>query len=388
MRACVVAAGLLLLLAGCDQNTASLQETATHTRRPVLATQTAPRATAPANAGHPYLRLPGIGDSIQASPLVRINNTPYRVQAAARTDSARPLRHILPPDPAADSPAADTVTGFEGYYTFRLLRADGTTQFVRQLKKTSFSAAVSPDLAVEAETTPPIFSGYLPAFKALAFEINFYPPESDAGGQALLLLDAATGKVRHQALARWTGGCNSNSVLAADGRTLLTSCELLQANGHVTNLEKPGREVAGTLLVNNQTALVVYAAGYNKHGEEVPLRGPNAQLLTTDGHVLKSFYLYSIDGGLGNHMLSTYLPRTRAHYLYDETYDRLAVVPRDQPTQLRVLKLRQLPRFRKPQRPTEIRFAFETESGTRATFYVDASSGQVRYQLRKPVYPD
>ncbi|MBF9143762.1 hypothetical protein [Hymenobacter properus] len=385
MSACFVAAGLLLL-AGCDQNTASLQETAAHTRRPVSVAQTAPRTLVAANTALPYLRLPGVGDSIQAPALVRINNTAYRVQVGARTDSARPLRHILPASPAADSPEADTVTGFEGYYTFRLLRADGKAQFARQLKKTSFSAAVSPDLAVEAEATPPIFSGYLPAFKALAFEINFYPPESDAGGQALLLLDAATGKVRHLALARWTGGCNSNSVLSADGRTLLTSCELLQANGHVTNLEKPGREVAGTLLVNNETALVVYAAGYDQYGEEVPLRGPNAQLITVDGRVLKSFHLYSIDGGLGNHMLSTYLPRTRTHYLYDETYNRLAVVPRDQPTQLRVLNLRQLSSFRKPQRPTEVRVDFETEMGTQATFYVDVHSGRIRHRVRRAAF--
>jgi len=382
MRACFPVAGLLLL-AGCDQNTASRQETAIHARPPAAVAQTVPLAPAPASTGQPYFRLPGFGDSVAAPALVRINNAAYRVQLAARTDSARPLRYLVPV-PTAEPPEADTVTGFEGYYTFRLLRADGKAQFVRQLKKSSFSKTMSPDLAVEAETFTPVFSGYLPAFKALAFEINFYPPESDAGGQALLLLDAATGKVRHQALARWTGGCNSASALSADGRTLLTSSELLQANGHVTNLEKPGREVAGTLLVNNQTALVVYAAGYDQRGREMPLRGPNAQLLTTDGRVLKSFHLYSIDGGLGNHMLSTYLPQTRTHYLYDEANNRLGVVPRDQPTQLRVLSLRQLPVFRAPQRPTEIRFAFDTEMGTQATFYVDVHNGRIRYRVRKP----
>jgi hypothetical protein len=374
-----------MLLAGCDQNTASRQEAALHTRRPAPVAQTVPPVAAAAEAGQPYLRLLGFGDSVLASPLVRINNASFRVQLAARTDSSQPLRHLVPV-PAAEPPETDTVTGFEGYYTFRLLRPDGKAQFERRLKKTSFAKVVSPDLAVEAETITPIFSAYLPAFKALAFEVVFYPPESDAGGQALLLLDAATGKVRHLGLARWTGGCNSNMALSADGRTLLTSCELLHANGHVTNLEKPGREVAGTLLVNNQTALVVYAAGYDQRGRELPLRGPNAELLAADGRVLKSVHLYSIDGGLGNHMLSSYLPQTRTHYLYDETNNRLGVVPRDQPTQLRIWSLRQLPAFRKPQRPTEVRVAFETEMGTQATFYVDVHSGRIRQRVRRAAF--
>ncbi|MDO7849670.1 hypothetical protein Q5H92_25125 [Hymenobacter sp. M29] len=386
MRACFTAAGLLLLLAGCDQNTASRQETAIRIPRPALAERVAPLAPTLPDTALPYRSLPSFGDSVQASLLVRISDAAYRVQVAARTDSARPLRHILPPAPSAESTQNDTVTGFEGYYTFRLLRTDGKAQFARQLRKTSFSAAMSPDLALEAETILPFFSGYLPAFKALAFEISFYPPESDAGGQALLLLDAATGKVRHLALARWTGGCNSAMALSADGRTLLTSSELLQANGHVTNLEKPGREVIGTLLVNNQTALVVYGAGYDQRGREVPLRGPNAQLLDASGRVLRAFYLESIDGGLGTHMLSTYLRQTHAHYLFDETNNQLAVVPRDHPTQLQILKLRKLPVFRAPQRPTEVRFSFDTESGTKATFYTDVANGQVRYKLRKTAY--
>ncbi|MDO7853598.1 hypothetical protein [Hymenobacter convexus] len=386
MRVYFAAVGLLLLLAGCDQNTASRQETATYIHRPALAQRAAPLVPIPADTALPYRSLPSFGDSVQAPLLVRIGNTDYRVQATARTDSTRPLRHILPPAPHAEPPQNDTITGFEGYYTFRLLRTDGNAQFVRQLKKTSFSATMTPDLALEAETILPFFSGYLPAFKALAFEITFYPPESDAGGQALLLLDAATGKVRHQALARWTGGCNSAMALSADGRTLLTSSELLQANGHSINLEKPGREVTGTLLVNNQTALVVYGAGYDQHGREVPLRGPNAQLLDTNGHMLKAFTLESIDGGLGTHMLSTYLRQTHAHYLFDEENNQLAVVPRDHPTQLRLLKLRKLPVFRAPQRRTEVRFFFDTESGTKATFYADVANGQVRYKLRKAVY--
>ncbi|MDB5233480.1 MAG: hypothetical protein JWR44_473 [Hymenobacter sp.] len=394
MRAFFLVAGLCLL-ASCDQHTAHRQETAAQAPPPAAETKPAPPLAMSHDTGLPYTTLPGCFDSIQAPPLVRINNEDYRVQIAARTDSAQPLRYTAPPAAFVDGSVEDstqrgTTTGFEALYTFRLLQANGQPLFVRQLKKSDFKAAVGEDLAVEADMSVPVFSGYLPAFQALAFEINFYPPESDAGGQALLLLDATTGKVLHQGLARWTGGCNSASVLSANGRTLLTSCEILQANGHVTNLEKnsraASRTIAGTLLVNDQTVLVVYGPGYDKRGREMPLTGPNAAMLDASGHVLKSFRLESTDGGLGSQMLTRYVSQTHTHYLYDEANGKLGVVPRDHPTQLQVLKLRQLPVFRAPQRPTEVRMFFSTETGGEAAFYVDTLSRQLRYTRRQPAY--
>ncbi|MBF9223153.1 hypothetical protein [Hymenobacter ruricola] len=395
MRRCFVVAGLLLLLSGCDQKTAQRQETVAQAPvYPAVADVPAAPLAAPDTA-LPYRPLPGSFDSVQAPLQVRINNADYRVQVSARADSAQPLRYVAPPNEFLDGSSEDStqrqaLTGVEVVYTFRLLRANGQPQFVRQLKKSDFKAAVGEELAVEADVSVPVFSGYLPAFQALAFEISFYPPESDAGGQVLVLLDATTGKVLHRELARWTDGCNSATVLSADGRTLLTSCEILQANGHVVNLEKANRTahrtIAGTLLVNDQTVLVVYGPGYDNHGREVPLKGPNATLMDTNGRVLKSFSLESIDGGLGSQMLARYLGSTQTHYLYDEAHGRLGVVPRSHPTGLRVLKLRQLPVFRAPQRPSEIELSFSTETGSEATFYIDTTSQQVRYSLHKPAY--
>ncbi|MBJ6111022.1 hypothetical protein JAO73_18510 [Hymenobacter sp. BT523] len=379
----------MLLLASCDQNTASRQETATRAPRHAPADVLPPAPLAAPDTALPYRLLPGFGDSVQAPPLVRIGTEDFRVLVTARTDSARPLRYVPPPQPGTDpndSTQNSIGRGFEGVYTFKLLRANGQPRFVRQLKKSDFKAFISEALAVESEVTAPSFAGYLPAFNALAFEISFYPPESDAGGQALVLLDAATGRVRHKSLARWTDGCNSLLALSANGRTLLSSTELLQANGHVTNLEKPGRTILGTLLINDQTALVEYGPGYDRRGQDVPLRGPNATLLDASGRVLKTFTLESIEAGLGSQILARYLPQTHAYYLFDEAHRQLAVVPRDQPTQLQLLKLRQMPPFRAPQRPTEVKIVFETETGTHAAFYLDPVSKQFRYTLRKPAY--
>lgn len=380
----LVVAGLLL--AGCDRNSAHQQETAA--RVPPLASPAAaelPRPAASADVAGPYVVLPGFGDSARAATRIRINNQLYRVQTSAVADSTRPVRYT-PPAAAADSVSNPPETGFEGVYTFRLVRPNGQPQFVRRLKKSAFAPQVGEDMAVISGVSEPLFLGYLPEFKALAFEVSLYPPDSDNGGELLLLLDASTGRVLHQGLARWTTGCNSSTVLSTNGRTLLTSSELLQANGHVTNLEKPGRTVAGTLLVNDQTALVVYGDGYDKRGQEVPLEGHPAELIDAKGHLLKALDLESIDAGLGSKMLAHYLGQTRTHYLFDEANGKLGLIPRDEPTKLQVLKINHIPRFRAPQRPGEVRIAFHTETGTQAAFYVDTASGKLRYRLRKPGY--
>ncbi|OGX84460.1 hypothetical protein BEN47_16330 [Hymenobacter lapidarius] len=389
----------LLWLAGCDPKTTSQPESSPlppppPPGMPVAAVPARPRGLALADTAAPYTTLPGFGDTVQAPSQVRINGTLYRLETTILTDSARTLRYTESPTAqpggsmsVGDSAQTGTATGFEVLYRFRLLRPNGQPLFVRELRKSSFAAAMGQELAVIAEANAPVFSGYLPAFNALAFEISLYPPDSDAGGELLVLLHATTGRVLYQGLARWTGGCNSPAVLSNDGRTLLTSTEILQANGHVTKIDnKAKREVAGTLLVNNQTVLVAYMPGYDNTGTRLPLQGPNAELMDLNGRKLAAFKLESVDGGLGYQMLSKYVGQTRSHYLFDETNGRLGVFPAQNPVSARVLALSQQPVFRAPQRPAEVRIDFTTETGTQATFYIDTVSGGIRHRLYRPAY--
>lgn len=392
MRSCFLLFALLWL-AGCDSKPAAQLPSSPSlppAAAPAVAAVARPRTLALADTATPYTTLPGTGDTVQAATRILIKGNWYRLQTSAQTDSARPLRFTYPPSSdvnAPDSAQNNTVTGFEGTYTFRLLRPDGTTQFLQTLKKSDFTKEIGEDMAVDAKPEPPVFSGYLPAFHALAFELGFYPMDSDAGGELLLLLDATTGRVLHQKMARWMGGCNSAMVLSADGRTLLTSLEILQANGRATPLDtKPGREVGGTLLVNGQTVLVAYLPGYDNKGNPLPLKGPNAELLDLSGRKLAAFNLESVDGGLGYQMLAKYVGQTRSHYLFDDRNGKLGVVPAQRPTAARILKLNQLPVFRAPQRPTEVRIHFTTESSTDATFFIDTVSGGLRHRIRKPAY--
>ena len=245
---------------------------------------------------------------------------------------------------------------------------------------------MSQDLVTEAAPWPPDFLGYLPHFKAFAFELTLNPPDSDSGGSLLLLLDARNGQVRQQRLSRWNGGCNSPVTLSENGRTLLTSFDIIQANGRVTNFEKPKLSIGGTLFVNDKTVLIEYISEQEAFKQSTVQTTRNAHLLDLNGHQLASLSLESLDGGLGTQMQATYIGQTSTYYLFDENNQQLGLLPHSQPTAMRVVKLRQLTPFQAPQRPTEVSFSIDTESGTRGSFYIDTISKRIRYHVFKPTY--
>jgi hypothetical protein len=386
-----------LLLAGCTQQP-------TQRQAPTIPAQPLP-APAPvaavlrptlalADTVPPYTALEPYAwqgeQQVPVSPQVSIDGVSYRVEASAVPDSTRPLRYTFPPD--ADAPNLGdpspgvvddrTVQGVEVTYTFRLLRADGQPQFTRRLLKSSLKKEMTEDLTACAVAQQPAFLGYLPQFNALAFELDLTPPDSDAGAYLLLLLDARTGQLRQQRLSRWMGGCSSPVALSEDGRTLLTSFDIIRADGRVASFEKPKLQIGGTLLVNNSSVLVTYLPEYDPQGNSTGTG--STRLLDLTGRQLATFPLESLDGGLGYQMLATYLRQTHTYYLFDETHQQIGLLPHDQPAALRLVPLKQLAKFQSPQRPTEVYFSINTESGSQGAFYVDTVSRQLRYWLTKP----
>lgn len=378
-----------VLLAGCNQQptqqqapTVAIPNTTALPKRPNIQP-----IMALADTAFPYTALWSRPNSVPTQ--VSIGGVTYRIEATADPDSTRPLQYTYPPAakaPVIDSTTTRTVSGTEVVYTFRILKPNGQSLFTRRLLKSSFGAAIGQDLATEAAPWPPDFLGYLPHFKAFAFELTLNPPDSDSGGSLLLLLDARTGQVRQQRLSRWNGGCNSPVALSENGRTLLTSFDIIQANGRVTNFEKPELSIGGTLFVNDETVLIEYVS--EQEGSERPTvqTTRNARLLDLNGHLLASFSLESFDGGLGTQMQATYIGQTRTYYLFDENGQQLGLLPHSQPTAMRVVKLHQLTPFQAPQQPTEVRFYIDTESGMKGSFYIDTISKQVRYHVFKPTY--
>jgi len=386
-----------LLLAGCTQQPTQRQAPTIPAQplpAPAPVAAVVPRfALAEADTVPPYTTLEPYSwqgeQRVPVSPLVTIGGVNYRVEVSAVPDSTRLLRYTYPPE-AGDvnlgdpAPGLDdrTVQGVEVTYTFRLLRPDGQPLFTRRVLKSSLKKEMSDDLAACASAQQPAFLGYLPQFNALAFELDLTPPDSDAGGNLLLLLDARTGQLRQQRLSRWTGGCNSPVAVSEDGRTLLTSFDIIRADGRVASFDKPPLRVGGTLLVNNGSVLVTYLPAHDPQGNSTGTT--STRLLDLTGRPLAAFPLESLDGGLGYQMLATYLRQTHTYYLFDEQQQQIGLLPHDQPGALRLVKLNQLTKFQPPQRPTEVRFSVNTESGAQGAFYVDTLSRALRYRLTKP----
>ncbi|TGE26377.1 hypothetical protein [Hymenobacter metallicola] len=337
-------------------------------------------------------------DSTHRPPTITIGGQQYRLLTSAKTD---PNRRLPVPQDPADS--AEVVTaeseamalagsyGYDVQYTVSLVAANGKPRFTATLHKADFAAAMGPTHVNESFAAAPDFYGYLPGFNALAFVVSFYLHDTDDGGEALLLLDATTGKVRHIGMQGWAFGATDGITLTPDGRTLLTSYEIVHANGRSVKLARKGLEIAGTLLINDQTVLAVYegetyidADGGMTNRE---INGPNAYLLDLNGREIGRFNFHGTQAEMGYGFTYKYLAQTRSHYLFDDGIKVLFVLNRDNPRAHRPVRLTQLRKFTAPQRPTEVRLHLTSTLGSHLTLYVDTlSSSAVRYSLRKPTY--
>ncbi|UOQ73649.1 hypothetical protein [Hymenobacter cellulosilyticus] len=159
-------------------------------------------------------------DSTRRPPLVTIGSQQYRVLTSATTDASRRLP--VPKDPTdstevatakSEAMALEGSYGYDVNYTVRLVAANGKPKFTTTLHKADFAAALGQDHVNESFAAAPDFYGYLPKFNALVFVVPFYLHDTDDGGEALLLLDAATGKVRHIGPQGWAFGATDDITL-------------------------------------------------------------------------------------------------------------------------------------------------------------------------------
>ena len=397
---------VLLIVGGCEarKSAAELGAASSAPLDSGRATAAQPAAVPAIDTTAAAFRRLGEGlDSVAGLPAVRLDGQVYRIRTEAQID----CRHrLLPRRPfvweGPDSAGRPTRTfdalrdsiyeahgyGCDARYTVQLLApGGGRPRFITTLRKTDFVAALELEPVAEALVVPPEFLGYLPQFHALAFAVPFNLDESDAGVAALVLLDASSGRRRYLTRYYFNSGGTGANALTPDGRTLLLCYEILRADAPPVSLLRPRQEVAGTVLINGQTALVVYTDGYDANTQQpLPIRGANAHLLDLSGRELAAFRFDGVSGALGYQLNHHYLPATRTHYLYDDTNNTLRLIPRGQPQQHRLLPLRQLPPFAPPRRRTEVRFEFDPESGKHLTLYADTLSGKLRYQLRQAAY--
>ena len=352
------------------------------------ATTTAAGPLAVADTALPFPALP----AGPAPRTVQLGGQLGRVETSARVDGARQL--MLRDSLAGQLAPAELTrrrlsgSGFDAVYTLRLRRPDQRVQFTTTLRKTDLMAALGEELVTESSPEAPVFVGYLPRLDALAFTLRCNAFDTDWTATALVLLDAASGQVRYLGLHQRAQDEPTRNVLTPDGRTLLTRYAVLTADRPPVALTLPNLQVAGTRLLNARAALVAYAPDVDEQGLPVPLARANALLLDlVDGRVLTRLHLGATATGYqdGHGLSYQYLRQTRTHYFGSPDDQTLVLIPRERPTELRRLRLAAIPRFRLPQRPTEVRFGLSLGPTQRLLLYADTLSGALRCQPLGPV---
>lgn len=334
-------------------------------------------------------------DSTHRPPLVTIRSQRYQVLTSATTDATRRLPVPKDPTDSAEVATAESeamaLEGSYGYdvkYTVRLVAANGKPKFSTTLHKADFAAAMGPDHVNESFASAPDFYGYLPEFNALAFLVPFYLHDTDDGGEALLLLDATTGKVRHIGMQGWAFGAKDDITLTPDGRTLLTSYEIVHADGRHVKLACNNQETAGALLIDDHTILAVFdeETYLDADGGMISREttGPNAYLLDLNGRETGSFRFQGFQAEMGYGFIHQYVAQTRSHYLFDASNKVLWILARNNPKANGPISLSRRRKFAAPQHPTEVRLHLNSGLGTKLTLYVDTLSSAVRYSLVTP----
>ncbi|TGE09375.1 hypothetical protein [Hymenobacter fodinae] len=341
----------------------------------------------------------------------------YRLLLRAETDSTKPLVAVTDGS-VGEAFAEDTSTfattrrvrGYEGGPVITLLDSAGRRVFQRRLRKADFYGAASRDIVTVSKPERPKFiGGYAPG-KTLAFTLDIGIPYSDVWQKCVLML-GLDGRVRHIASSydsNWDGP-DCEPRLLPDG-TLLTCRALLQPDGKLVSLQKPKSQIVAAFPLTDSTLFTVHRYGeYQQQttNEEKAAasqqesadfqdakwivdkrlrNAPNAFVLSTKGQLLKQFRYDGYGGTMFYQVPRRYVWQTHSYYLLDEKRG-LTQLDKHNPAVLTELPFRQMQRFRRPQRPAEIRFTLSPEASSYSyAFYVNPTQPtKLRYErIQRP----
>lgn len=387
----LVGIGLLALLAGCEQKLHSTRSDARAMPSVAVAPAPLPPPAAPPSArSKPLPEIPGWAPPASADTLVVLNGQPYQLLLAAETDSTHRLTATYEETPGHFR----RVRGFEGYYTVTLREKSGRQIFSRKLRKAAFSRKAGADIVTESEAYLPQFLGYSRPLGALVFTLDFMVPDSDVGGQVVLLLDLAGNVLRLSEGRGPGGGPECEPTLSPNGAALLTTSEIIRPGRPAMRFERPDAELVGASFLSDSTVLVVYAPGkshpirfadglegYDRTPTVQQLRAPNAFVRNIrTGRVLRRFHYHGFYEEMGYTIPGFRLQATATQYLLDERRG-LYLLPLGGTGVPVEMRFAAMPRFAPPKRLAEARFEINSAETTFA-FYVDTSSVQprIRYQ--------
>lgn len=404
------------LLAGCEQRQTADAPTATPAAPDSVAVAkpaAAPDTTDFSNSAH------SVDDGRDTTFL--IGGQPYRLLLRADTDSTKPLltktEGIVGEAFANDTStfAQDAeVRGYEGGHTITLLDPKGRQLFRRRLRKQDFFGAASPDIVTVSNPLRPRFIGYHAPSQTLLLSLDIAIPGSDVWQECAIVL-GLDGRVRRLALVFESNWDAADCVprLLPDG-TVLSCRELLRPGGRPITLLKPKSSLMAAFPLNDSLLLTMYqygeyqqlpvepearqspenapldapvSAGFN-YPEWVPdprmRNAPNAFVINTHGQVRQRLRFANFDGAITTEIPRHYLWQARRYYLLDDD-GSLLIFEKQNPTAAVRVRRAQMQRFRKPQRPGEVRFELFSLVTQGFAFYVDpARPTQLRYERIEP----
>ena len=273
----------------------------------------------------------------------------------------------------AEVASVEAYAGFDAAYTFVLKNESGQIVFSKTLAKKDFRDVADWACLTLSNAELPEFVGYLPAFRAFAFTIDFWTPDSDVGETCLVMLNEKGDIIQNCICNSYGGnGCDGGITISDDGTFLTTCYKMIHADGRVVNLLSDPLEQVGVFLINNHTVLVIRAYD-DKNNER------NAVLLDKTGKVIHTFTYNGYYETLDYVVPMAFEPRSKNYYLLDVSGKKLTVIPQQNPVGLTSINFTALPVLDGPQMPGELPVKLEIED-TSFVFYTDPSGQPVRYK--------
>jgi len=322
--------------------------------------------------------------------LLTLEGQRYHLRLQAALDSTK---HLIVSSKVTPNPE-DRARGYDGYFTVTLTDSLNQQVFKRQFRKADFFQRVGEEVVIPSGAATPTLLGYSAPMGALILTLGFAVPDTDWGSEVIVLLDLKGNVLRMSDGNNYGGGADCSPTLSNDGRTLLTTSEVLRAQQSPIQLNKPHAELRGAFFLNDTVLVTLYELGDYKqirtstgNIEEQFITSkkqqttPNAFIKNVrNNRNLSKFRYNGYFEELGYIVPRHYLSALKTWYLLDERKG-LYLLESHAPDKPTILPFPAIIKFTPPQRPAEIRFE-QQGMPKQYAFYVDTlAPKRIRYQL-------
>lgn len=268
----------------------------------------------------------------------------------------------------------DIDKGYNGYCQIELKNDRGGTVFNKKLTKDDFLKVSSRGVLATSNFYLPTYRGYLKAFDAFLFEIQFTIPDSDVSELNFFMI-----KNKGRDLAVYSldslvqDGCDGQLEVALDGKSLLANTYILKSDGRTIDISTKNYAQVATRLLNSHDLLVVRAF-------DDKLRKPNAFIMDVEGNVQDSFIYRGYYKDFAYTLPAHRDTITNTLFMLDESSRSVRVIPCNDPTSTWAIPYKDMPPIDGPKLPNEIEFKLSSD-GTHYFFYLDPVIMKLRYNL-------